>query len=72
MLVIGPPCNPILSMQIVEYTADEKGYRAKVRYVDNPNAERQAAAEERRKREHERRRQRAKRKVVSGKRVKRE
>ena len=42
-------------MQIVEYTADEKGYRAKVRYVDNPDAERKAAAEERRKRESERR-----------------
>ena len=41
-------------MQIVEYTADEEGYRAKVRYVDNPNAGRNAAAEERRKREHDR------------------
>ena len=62
-------------MQIVEYTADEKGYRAKVRYVDNPNAERKAAAEERRKRERQRKRQRAKRKVGGGgggKRVKRQ
>ena len=47
--------------QIVEYTADEKGYRAKVRYVDNPDAERKAAAEERRKRESERRKKRNKR-----------
>ena len=63
-------------MQIVEYTADEKGYRAKVRYVDNPDAERKAAAEERRKREHERRkrqqRERAKRKAAGKRRVKRE
>ena len=37
----------------MEYEADENGYRAKVRYEDNPNAERRAAAEERRKREEE-------------------